>query len=184
MIYLFVATKSEAQAFVETLGLKKTTNYNTTFFSNTNCSVIVSGVGVKNAAKCSKNFLQNFPFESTRDTLYNIGVAAANKKYTIGEVLHVATVKNTTNSIQLGKKGVLLQTVDAPCNQEQNEIVDMETFGFATILQPYGLKVIKVVSDHFEPQSLTKEGIKKTLKAAIPTLEIFNNKENQCNKHS
>ncbi len=160
--YIFVATKTEAQAFVELFGLKKNKrNGYTVYHDNSeNIEVIVSGVGVANAANAAKAFtsLKN------SGAVYNVGIAAAPSKYPIGSVEKIGSILYHDKTITL-EAGATLQTLDTPCSEYKNTLVDMEGFGFASILPD--ITLYKIVSDHFEPRNLTKEGVKNLIKEAL-----------------
>jgi len=47
----------------------------------------------------------------------------------------------------------------------------MEGFIFAKYFQPNSIQIYKIVSDHFEPQSITKEKTKHLIKNSLQYIE-------------
>lgn len=171
MIYIVVALKAEAQAFVDAYKLKKSKLANFTLHSNETMRLIISGMGVTNARLATQTLINNYDI-TDEDSYYNIGICAASNSYVIGEVIRVGTVmyEGLRNTFDEEQKEIVC--VDAPVqNQGEYEIVDMESFGFydAVVHNPAikNFGIIKVVSDHFEPESVTKEGAKMLLFQAI-----------------
>ena len=171
MTYIVVALKAEAQAFVDAYKLKKSKLGNYTLYSNKTMRLIISGMGVTNARLATQTLINNYDI-TDEDSYYNIGICGASKAYVIGEVLEIGGVvyeglRNTFNDEQ--KEIVCVD--EAVSSSSEYEIVDMESFGFydAVIHNPAikNFAIIKVVSDHFEPQSVTKEGAKMLLFQAI-----------------
>jgi len=171
MTYIVVALKAEAQAFVDAYKLKKSKLGSFTLYSNNTMRLIISGMGVTNARLATQTLINNYDI-TDEDSYYNIGICGASKAYVVGEVLEIGGVvyeglRNTFNDEQ---KEILC--IDkAVSSSSEYEIVDMESFGFydAVIHNPAikNFAIIKVVSDHFEPQSVTKEGAKMLLFQAI-----------------
>ena len=147
MIYILVALKAEAQAFVDKFKLKD--------YQNENISVIISGIGVENMKKETLNIV---PKLNENDTILNVGICGANHKYKIGQLID-------------GSKDNIT-CVDYEVYNDNHEIVDMESAGFIeatkNIKNSY---VFKIVSDHFEPNRVTKNKAKKLIFDKID--EIF-----------
>ena len=134
-----VALKAEAQAFVDKYKLQN--------YKNKHISVVISGMGkekmTKSTCKVVKNLVKG-------DKIANVGICGASKKYAIGELIDGFDVKITC--------------VDDEMTDGGFDVVDMESAGFleATkdIKQRY---MFKVVSDHFEPRTVTKDKAKKLI---------------------
>ena len=60
MIYLVIALKPEAQAFVDKYKLTKSKLGAFTLFSNENMKLIVSGMGIENARIATQTLINNF----------------------------------------------------------------------------------------------------------------------------
>ena len=131
MIYIIVALKAEAQAFVD----KK-------------MDVIISGIGSKNMFETTSKIVDKMNHD---DIILNVGICGASKKYKIGQLID-------------GFKENLTCVDYAVSNNNDYEIVDMESNGFKKATQYVKNKYIfKIVSDHFEPETITKDGAKKLI---------------------
>ena len=166
MIYIVTALKPEAQAFVDKYKLKKNRLQNYTFFQNENITLIISGIGVRNARLSTQTLINNF--DITDDDVYlNVGICAAPKQYALGELIEIGSVtyRNTDYLFDADKQTITCKDEEAAT--EQKTIVDMESFGFydAVVHNPAIKKfhILKVVSDHFKPETITKEDTKSLL---------------------
>lgn len=166
MIYIVTALKSEAQAFVEKFRLQKMNLATYTLYTNDAMRLIVSGVGVDNARLATQMLINTYDL-SDEDIFYNVGVCAAPSHHSIGSLLHIGTVVYDGIAYPFFKDGVTLQCCDTPQNTPLETPVDMESFGFydAVIHNPaikhFG--IFKVVSDHFAPDTLSKDMVKSLL---------------------
>jgi len=166
MIYIVTALKPEAQAFVDfhKLGKSKLGTY--TFFSNANIKLIISGLGSINAREATQTLINHF--DITDDDVYlNVGICGASETYAIGELLEIGSIiyDEQVYSFDTNKKEILC--IDKKASSEIHEIVDMESFGFydAVVHSPAikNFHILKVVSDHFQPEIVTKEKTKTLL---------------------
>ena len=162
MIYIVTALKPEAQAFVEFYKLTKSKLGKYFIFSNTNIRLVISGLGVNNAREATQTLINNFDITQS-DIFLNIGICAASSEYEIGKLIEIGSI--TYDAIEYNfknKKKILC--VNQEASEMCYEIVDMESYGFydAVIHNPAIEKfyIFKVVSDHFEPQKVTKDGTK------------------------
>ena len=105
MIYIIVALKTEAQAFVDKYKLKN--------YTNGDMMVVISGIGVDAMFRATTKVLQNF---TKNDVILNVGICGASKKYKIVELID-ARQHNIT-------------CVDSEVRDAKYDIVDMESFGF------------------------------------------------------
>jgi len=139
MIYIIVALKAEAQAFVDKYKLKN--------YKNDKISIIISGIGKENMYNSTCQVLKNL---KSKDKIANIGICGANKKYAVGEIIDGMKKKITC--------------VDYEVKDEIFEIADMESGGFLEALKDIKNKYIfKVVSDNFKPKTVTKDMAKKLI---------------------
>ncbi len=139
MIYIILALKAEAQAFVDKYKLKN--------YENENIKVIISGMGKENMKNSTCHALRSFTQE---DTVVNVGICGACKKYNIGELIDGMKTKITC--------------VEHEVWHDEFEIVDMESDGFLEATKEIKNRyMFKVVSDHFEPKSVTKDKAKKLI---------------------
>ena len=150
MIYIVIALKPEAQALVDRYTLKKTKLGKYTLHVNSKIVIIVSGIGAINSKEASLSLIQNYNIEDN-DIILNIGICGASIKYTIGQLLQI----DSSNDIEC---------VSEPVSKQEYDIVDMESDGFFEATKELKhVYMYKVVSDNFEPQSVTKEKTKKLI---------------------
>ncbi|WP_151899376.1 hypothetical protein [Sulfurimonas hydrogeniphila] len=166
MLYIVTALKPEAQAFVDKYRLKKNKLQNYTLFTNTDIRLIISGIGVDNARLATQTLIDNF--DITKEDIYlNVGICGAPKQHKIGELLEIGTVvyHNTVYPFCADKHTLTCKDEAAAIQHETP--VDMESFGFyeAVVHNPAIEKfhILKVVSDHFAPHTITKENTKSLL---------------------
>ena len=158
MLYILCALKPEAQAFVDRYKLSK-------IKKNAEITVVVSGVGSHSMLNATKNVVKNMKED---DTIINVGICGASKKYFIGQLIDASKVS--------------LTCVDKEVSDiDKYEIVDMESSGFLDATKIIKNRYIfKVVSDHFEPHTVTKEKTKSLIFNAIDDINsIINNKDKQ-----
>ena len=139
MLYIITALKAEAQAFVEKFKLKE--------YKNEDITLFVSGIGKENMRNTTLQVLKNF---QENDKIVNIGICGASLNYKIGQLIDARVEKITC--------------VDFEVTNSEFSIVDMESCGFIEATK--GVQnsyIFKVVSDHFEPHKVTKNGAKKLI---------------------
>ncbi|MCW8896040.1 MAG: hypothetical protein OQK48_06850 [Sulfurimonas sp.] len=169
MLYIISALKPEAQAFIDKYKLLKVKYKDFYLHENEYMKVLVSGLG-NNNSKIASNMIINTLKPSKDDIFLNVGICGANKQYKTGELLEVSSIvyKDKTYTLNQTKKHTI-DCVDNEISTDKYNIVDMESFGFYE-----GTKEIKnrymykIVSDHFEPQKVTKE---KTKSLVFNTIE-------------
>jgi len=163
MIYIIVALKPEAQAFVDYYKLRKDRLERFTLFSNAKIKLIISGIGITNAREATQTLINHF--DITDDDIYlNIGICGASQEHEIGSLLEFGSVvyEEQVYSFKESKKEI--HCVDEEVTTKLHDVVDMESFGFydAVIHSPAikNFHILKVVSDHFEPHCVTKDKTK------------------------
>jgi len=141
MLYIITALKSEAQAFVDKYKLQN--------YKNEDMTIFISGIGKANMHKTSIDVLKLF---QKNDTILNVGICGASNKYFIGELID-------------GLKTNITCVDNAIDTQDTNyEIVDMESDAFLDSTKDIkNVFIFKVVSDHFEPHTVTKDKTKKLI---------------------
>ena len=180
MIYILTALKPEAQAFVDFYRLKKSKLGNYTLFTNENITLIISGLGVTNARLATQTLINNF--DITDDDIYlNVGICGASREYEIGQLLEIGSIvyEDKHYSFEDNEEIVCL---DDEASDNSYTIVDMESYGFydAVIHNPAikNFYIFKVVSDHFEPQQVTKDKTKLVIFNVINDINSsINNQE-------
>ena len=177
MLYIVTALKAEAQAFIDKYKLQKSKLSHFSVYSNDVMMLIVSGVGVSNATHATQTFINHY--DITDDDIYlNVGICGASKNYQIGEVLEIGAISYNTKTTKLPNNSeITITCVDEEVNEESYEVVDMESYGFydALIHSPAikNFHIIKVVSDHFEPDIITKENTKALIFKALETIQDY-----------
>ncbi|MEO1953496.1 MAG: hypothetical protein ABGW74_02210 [Campylobacterales bacterium] len=139
MIYILTALKAEAQAFVDKYKLKQ--------YKNEDIEVIITGIGVDAMSKKTSQTLKKL---SKNDTIINVGICGANKNYNIGELIDARYTDITC--------------IDYEMTKDIYDVVDMESAGFLEATKGFKNSfVFKVVSDHFEPKTVSKDMAKKLI---------------------
>jgi hypothetical protein len=176
MIYIQTALKPEAQAFVDYFKLKKSKLKNYTLFSNESIRLIISGMGVDAARAATQTLINHYDIRDD-DCYCNIGIAAASRNFALGELVLCGGVNYRDIEYRFLKENPLITTFDTAQEEICCELADMESFGFydAVIHNPAIKKfyILKVVSDYFEPQKVSKELAKSLLFAKMQTIETI-----------
>ncbi|MCD6432902.1 MAG: hypothetical protein J7L21_02565 [Sulfurimonas sp.] len=161
MIYIIVALKAEAQAFVDKFKLKN--------YKNDKICVIISGIGKENMHKTTSQVLKEF---SNDDKIVNVGICGASEEFEIGELLSICVPTQsvgTRGGTNLSLAPMLclgtLTCVDKEIgDKDRYDVVDMESAGFLQATKDIKNRYIfKVVSDHFEPKRVTKDSAKRLI---------------------
>ncbi len=181
MLYIVIALKPEAQAFADKYKLSKSKLGDFTIFANQNMMLIVSGLGVDNSAQATQTLINHY--DITDDDIYlNIGICGANEDYKIGELLEIGVIEYDFKTINLPNESEKIITcLDDEATDNVFAIVDMESFGFYDAVRHSpaikNYHVLKVVSDHFEPNKITKEGTKSLVFNVIDDINLILNKK-------
>ncbi|DAB29208.1 MAG TPA: hypothetical protein CFH84_10840 [Sulfurimonas sp. UBA12504] len=175
MIYFVIALKSEAQAFVDKYKLSKENAHGFLLFKSANMRLIVSGMGVQNARFATQTLINLYDI-SDEDIFVNVGICGAEKSYAIGECLTINAIEYENHLHRLTHtQGKTISCVDTPILDGYYELVDMESFGFfdAVMHSPAikNIYIFKVVSNHFEPQKVSRDGAKNLIFKAIGFIE-------------
>lgn len=145
MIYVLCALKCEAQAFVDRYKLDKSKK-------NETIAIIVSGVGKQNMQDAASRVVLEMQND---DTILNVGICAADESFKIGELVDASEHKLTCVDSEVSQNGIYT-------------LVDMESDGFLKATKGViNSHIFKIVSDHFEPKSITKEFAKSLVFNAI-----------------
>ena len=170
MLYIITALKSEAQAYVDKYKLLKSKLGNFTLFSNENMFLIVSGIGVLNARLATQTLINQY--DITDDDIYlNVGICGASSHYEIGSLLEIGAISYDGISYIFKDSLEEIRCVDEEVSEELVKIVDMESYGvYDAVIHNPAIKnfhIFKVVSDHFQPEKVTKDGTKKLISKRI-----------------
>ena len=169
-----MALKAEAQAFVDRYKLQKSRIDNFIIYKGETILLIVSGIGVESCRVATQTLINHFDIEDD-DIFVNIGVCGADISYDIGELIEIGAISYDEILYVYDKDKKSIVCVDFAVDKTTYDIVDMESYGFydAVIHNPAikKFKIYKVVSDHFEPQKVTKDFAKKLIADRLE--EIF-----------
>jgi len=170
MIYLVTALKPEAQAFVDFYKLKKEKLSNYTVFKNDKMILIISGLGVDHSRNATQTLINHFDITDS-DIYINVGICGANDNYAIGELLEIGSICYDSFEYIFKTHAKKINCLEEEAKENIYDVVDMESFGFydAVIHSPAikNFYIFKIVSDHFSPQNVTREGTKTLVFNAI-----------------
>ena len=167
MIYIAVALKPEAQAFVDKYRPTKAIHGGFVIYEGGFFRLIISGIGVTNMKKALKTLIETYS-PAKDDIFLNVGICAAGKKYKIGELIKVGSTEYEGKKCILSDKETLITCIMSEATTHEYDIVDMESLGFCEATCSFKNRYMyKVVSDHFEPKKVTKEGTKKLVFSVI-----------------
>jgi purine-nucleoside phosphorylase len=170
MIYILCALKSEAQAFVEFFKLQKNKLDRFTLFDNETIRLIISGIGIENARYATQTLINHYDI-TPQDIYLNVGICGASKHFMIGECIKIGAIEYKKQLFEWDRDAPQISCLDYEANTPTYTIVDMESYGFydAVIHNPAieQFYIYKVVSDHFDPKSVTKEKTKSLIFNAI-----------------
>ena len=180
MLYIVAALSAEARPIVEEYRLKRVHSLPFTLFENEEIKLIISGMGILNAMMATSALLGHCP-PNENDLLVNIGICAAPKNFEIGEALLIHKINYKEHSYfpdilfehQLKESDIL--SVDEPVENDLQTPVDMESYGVykaaSRFFRTHQILFFKIVSDHFEPQCVTKELAQELISKNMPDLE-------------
>ncbi|PHQ55183.1 MAG: hypothetical protein COA30_07370 [Sulfurimonas sp.] len=180
MIYIVMALKSEAQAFMDKYKLTKTKLGKYTLYCDETTKIILSGMGIINAREATQTLINHYDI-SDEDIYINVGICGADKQYDIGSLLEIGEIryKDIHYPFKEGQKSITC--VDEAMSEPKYDLVDMESYGFLdAVTHSPAIKnffILKVVSDHFEPQTITKELTKSLIFKVINDINTLLKKE-------
>lgn len=166
MLYIVIALKAEAQAFIERYKLDKSSLGRYKLFSTQDIKMIVSGIGVINARNATQTLINSYDIRD-EDIYMNIGICGAESTVPLASLFSFSSVEYEGIVYKFKANGEKITCVDEPLSATSCKFADMESYGFydAVIHNPAikNFHILKVVSDHFKPQTVTKDGAKKLL---------------------
>ena len=192
MIYIICALSAEARLFLDHYKLKQYTALPFKVYANGQVKLVVSGLGQHNALLATTALLAHFP-PSKDSLLLNIGVAAAPSSYNLHSLVVVHKLSYKTKSLypdilfQHSFEEAELTTVDKPQATPLNTLVDMEAFSIylaaSRFLESHQINIVKIISDHFAPEKVTKESILQAFEEnKNEIVELIEKMQNmQCN---
>ena len=182
MKYLIVALGAEARPFLDSAPFIKRNVLPFALYEADDMLLCISGIGYENAMMATAALL-GYRAPSPNDILLNYGICAAPMQYDIGELLLIHEL--TCNHVHLYPDMLIkhpfheasLLSVDAPCAIPQDIPVDMEGFAIfktaSRFMQLHQMLFVKIVSDHFDPQRVTKEHTHHVIAPHIEALQML-----------
>lgn len=166
MIYIVCALSAEARLFLDHYKLKQYTKLPFKVYENESVKLIVTGLGYSNALLATTALLAHF-LPTKESILLNIGVAAGPKEFELNSLViaHKLIYKERSYypDILFSHKfcEANLTTVDRAQEAQHTTLVDMEAAAVfqaaSRFLQTDQIVIAKIISDHFKPESVTKE---------------------------
>ncbi|RUM67087.1 MAG: hypothetical protein DSZ06_02010 [Sulfurospirillum sp.] len=173
MIYVVVALMAEASFLIDKFSLKKSVSKPFAIYKNYDILMIVSGVGTINSAIATSFLLSNHPAPKK---IINFGIAGSNSHIKVGEIKRVKKIvdlcSNRVYHLHCGEASIstVPKEIDNP-NKIKTDLVDMESSGFYLSAKKFidenKIEIYKIVSDHFEPDSLDRKKIETLIKTNI-----------------
>ncbi len=165
MIYLVVALSTEAKPFIHHYQLKAVKGSVISLFSNKEILLCVTQVGFENASLAIEKLCE-YRKPQDNDIVINIGLCGAPTQYAIGSLLVIDALRYKSQRDKLSlyidhsfKTSSLTTVAEAQRNSFETP-VDMEAFAIFQSASKFIAKekifFIKIVSDHFEPETLNK----------------------------
>ncbi|MCB0320265.1 MAG: hypothetical protein KDD60_05010 [Bdellovibrionales bacterium] len=188
MKLIATALRPEAEPFISKLKLKRDLNVHShEVFRNEDTALIVTGIGAVRSAIGTTLILERYGSPSS--LIMNIGVAAGPETSPCGSMYSIHSISSFTTSyssfstsyypemvVQTHIPEAALITVENPVSEcpndwPSNTLSDMEGIGFCqaafTFCNPERILVLKVISDHFSPRSLSRESIRGAILANV-----------------
>lgn len=180
MTYLITALDAEARPFIEYYKLKRTSLLPYTLYSNDTTLLLVTGIGKLNAAMAVSALL-GWCIPSDQDILINIGICGAPVEYTLGEALLIHQIHSDNRHYYPDilythpLREASLLCVDEGQNSVHPFPVDMESSGVfqasSRFFKLHQMAYLKIVSDHFTPDTITKEGVIALMQSHCQTVD-------------
>lgn len=190
MTYLHLALKAEALPLISHFKLTLSSEIPYRVYSNNEYYLTISLLGYDNALMATTALLTRYP-PKQNDIFLNIGLCGAPDVLPIGTLIGVSTLYFENEYEQTLKplaalQNFTLRTQKRPQEEAIDSLADMEAY--ATIkaasrfMEKEQLGVLKVVSDHFEPHTLTKNSAQTLMHQNLAKIENYLQtfKEQRC----
>ncbi len=180
MKYIITALDAEARVLIESYSLKRCFDLPYTLYTNEETFLLVCGMGKINALMATSALL-GYRIPKEGDLLINIGICGAPEHCEIGETLLVHQIIDNERhyypdilySHPLRETSLLC--VDAPQSSPSEFPVDMESSGVflaaSKFFKLHQMAFLKIVSDHFTPEKVTKEGVIDLVRSNLNIIE-------------
>ncbi len=180
MIYIITALDAEAKPLCDYYRLKRDLSLPFTLYRNEQMVLLVSGMGKTNALMAVSALL-GWWVPGSGDIMINIGICGAPSAYTIGEGLLIHQIRDGERRYY---PDILythplcessLVSVDEPQAMPYEYPVDMESSAVfqaaSRFFKLHQMAFMKIVSDHFTPEKVTKEGAMDLIRSHTDTLD-------------
>ncbi|WP_200762220.1 hypothetical protein [Nitrosophilus alvini] len=166
MIYIVTALYAEAVPVIEKFSLKPVQKKPFALFATENIALVVSGIGKISAAAAVAHILTIYPSEKGK--IFNIGIAAGRESFDIGEIVCIEkSVDSCSNKVFHLKptpkiKKASCITVSTEMKKTiKYDLADMEASAIVEVAKKFRIQpvLLKVISDHFEPEKIKKESV-------------------------
>lgn len=180
MIYIITALDAEAKPLCDYYRLKRDTALPYTLYRNEQMVLLVSGMGKTNALMAVSALL-GWRVPGSGDIMINIGICGAPSDYRIGEALLIHQIRDGerryypdilyTHPLRESS----LVCVDEPQAMPYEHPVDMESSAIfqsaSRFFRLHQMAFMKIVSDHFTPENVIKEGAMELIRSHADTLD-------------
>ncbi|MFZ2889700.1 hypothetical protein [Sulfuricurvum sp.] len=182
MTYLITALDAEARAIIEHYRLKRITPLPHTLYAGNNILLLVTGMGKINPLMAISAML-GWRIPQRNDIVINIGICGAPSEYAIQEALLVHQIIDHEKRYypDILYPHTLRETslicVDTPQYSPSKFPVDMESSAVfkaaSKFFKLHQMAFLKIVSDHFTPDCITKEEVTEHIRSHLKSLEFI-----------
>jgi len=180
MTYIVIALPAEARAFLDQLPFHRSDPLPFPLYYHDDTILAVTGSGYENALMTTAALLGHRPPEAG-DLLLNAGICAAPESYPLESLLlaHKLTCKGMPDYypdmlLSHDHPEVTLETVSIPQREPLTHPADMESHAVfkaaSRFMGVHQMLFAKIVSDHFEPERITKEMGTTLVRSHVETL--------------
>lgn len=180
MIYLITALDAEARPLIEKYRLKRDYTLPYTLYVGEEIVLLVTQPG-KNNAMMATSALLGWRIPKAQDILLNVGICGAPAEYPIGESMLIHQIFDGDRRYYPDilyphtlRESPLLCS-ETPADTPRDIPVDMESGGVyaaaARFFKLHRMAFFKIVSDHCQPETVTKEGVITLVHSRIPELD-------------
>ena len=166
MIYFVCALEAEARSIIEFYNLSRDYSLPYKLYVGTEAILLISGIGSENTLT-SLSAILGYKKPKKGDLLVNLGICGAPSKYPIGTPILVHKIYYNNRIFYPDILFVHpfieteLTTLNQPQSIQYSTPVDMEAGAIfvaaSKFFNLHEMIFIKIVSDHFDPSSITKE---------------------------
>ncbi|MGD9654865.1 MAG: hypothetical protein AB7U44_06675 [Sulfuricurvum sp.] len=184
MTYLITALDAEARPLIEYYRLKRDYTLPFTLYRSEEIVLLVTQPGKTNALMATSALLGHI-LPKAEDILINIGICGAPEEYPIGEALLIHKIIDNGRSFYPDilyphpYREATLISLQAAQDSMLESPVDMESSSVfraaSKFFSLHRIAFLKIVSDHFKPDTVTKEKVIESLRSHRKTLDILIN---------